>query len=285
MLKRIFIIFLLLNLSSCSYFNKENDKIDNRIPVAKVNDVYLYKDDVKSILPNKYNSNDSTLIVNNFINSWAKRQLLLDKAKLNLADNYQDIEKLVNMYKEDLLINNYKEAIINQNLDTIVNSSDIDSFYVRNKEILKLNETLLQLKYINVDKSMINKDKIEKLFKSNKKEDLETLIDKELEFKSFFFNDSIWVKYTDVINKIPLLEVKDLSKIKKSKYLVKEDSLNIYLIKINKILNRNSISPKSYVLPTIKQMILHSRKLKLLKEIELTLLNDANKNGQYETYK
>jgi len=32
-------------------------------------------------------------------------------------------------------------------------------------------------------------------------------------------------------------------------------------------------------------MILHTRKLKLLKEIEKTLLNDANKNGQYEVYK
>ena len=133
--------------------------------------------------------------------------------------------------------------------------------------------------------AVIGVHKIEKLFKSDKKEDTELLIDQELEFKSFYFNDSVWIKYVDVHNKIPLLEKKDYKNIKKSTYLVKEDSLNLYYINIKEVLKRNSISPKSYVLPTIKQMILHTRKLKLLKEIETTLLNDANKNGQYEIYK
>ena len=31
-------------------------------------------------------------------------------------------------------------------------------------------------------------------------------------------------------------------------------------------------------------MILHTRKLELLKNIEKTLLSDANKNGEYEIY-
>jgi len=281
MRKSFYLLLLLVNLFSCSYFNKE-EKVNTRVPIVKVNSSFLYKEDIQNILPNNYKPKDSALIVSNYINSWAKKQILLSKARLNLTDDAYEIEKLVKKYREDLLINKYREVVITQNLDTIVSESDIDTFYVHNKEILKLNEDLLMLKFIHVDKNIIDKDKIEQLFKSDKKEDIEALIDKELEFKSFYFNDSVWIKYVDVLNRIPLLVKKDINK---SKYLIKEDSLNVYLIKIKKVLKRNSISPKSYVLPTIKQMILHTRKLKLLKEIETTLLNDANKNGQYEIYK
>jgi hypothetical protein len=274
----------MVNLVSCSYFNKET-KVDTRKPIAKVNTAFLYKEDIKDILPENYKPKDSALLVANYINSWAKKQLLLSKARLNLTDDALELEKLVQKYREDLLINKYREAVITQNLDTIVNEADIDTFYVHNKDILKLNEDLLKLKFIQVDKNIIDRKKIEKLFKSDNREDIAILIDKELEFKSFYFNDSIWIKYTDVHNKIPLLEKKEINNIKKNTYLVKEDSLNLYLINIKEVLKRNSISPKSYVLPTIKQMILHTRKLNLLKEIETTLLNDANKNGQYEIYK
>ena len=51
------------------------------------------------------------------------------------------------------------------------------------------------------------------------------------------------------------------------------------------MLYRNDIAPKSYVEPVIRQMILHKRKLQLIKEIEKTLLEDATKNKQFETYR
>ncbi len=285
MLKQLSILLILFFLSSCSFFTKK-EEVDTRKPIAKVNNVYLYKEDLKSALPSDYKDKDSALFVNNYINAWAKKQLLLHKARLNLKNINSDIDDLVKNYREDLLINKYREAVVNQNLDTIVSDADIDDFYKKNKEILKLNEELLMLKFIQIDKEIIDKEHIEKLFKSNKTEDIESLIDKELEFKSFYFNDSTWIKFSDVIRSIPLLKKEEVRvSINNSQFLKKEDSLNIYLIKINKILKRNSISPKSYVLPTIKQMILHNRKLQLLKEIEKTLLNDANKNGQYEIFK
>ena len=64
----------------------------------------------------------------------------------------------------------------------------------------------------------------------------------------------------------------------------KEDSLSLYLMTIKKVLHRNEIAPKSYIKPTIEQMILHQRKLLLLRNIEETLIDDANKKQQFEIY-
>jgi len=284
MLKNISFLLIVFNLFSCSFFN-DKENTDSRKPIAKVNDAFLYYEDIDKLLPKTYNKNDSILLVNNIINSWAKKQILLSKARLNLNEDDVQIENLVNKYKEDLLINKYKEAVINQNLDTIVNQVDIDFFYKENKETFKLNEELMQLRFIQIDANMDNKDEIKELFYANDKQSLEELIEKELEYKSFFFNDSIWVKYSEVLRKIPLITKNDIKNSVKFKFITKQDSLNTYFIKVNKVLKRNNTSPKSYVRQTIIQMILHTRKLKLLKKIERTLLNDANKNGQYEIYK
>ena len=56
------------------------------------------------------------------------------------------------------------------------------------------------------------------------------------------------------------------------------------MVAVKKVLYRNEIAPKSYMTPTIKQMILHQRKLLLLRNIEETLIDDARKNKQFEIY-
>ena len=64
----------------------------------------------------------------------------------------------------------------------------------------------------------------------------------------------------------------------------KEDSLGVYLLRINKVLYRNDIAPKSYVNSSIKRMILHKRKLEITNKIERTLVSDAIEKKQFELY-
>jgi hypothetical protein len=270
-------------MMSCSLFSSKQD--DDRKVIAKVYDSFLYEEDIKSILPEQYTKNDSILLVSGYINNWAKHELLLKKALINLKSDAVEIQKLVDTYKKDLIINKYREAVVSQNLDTVVNDYEIDDFYEKNKAIFKLNEELIKLKYIQHKKDILNPNEIFTLFNSTKEEDLETLKSKKLEFVSSHFNDSVWIKYSDLRKAIPVLSPNDIdSKLKYRRVIVMKDSLHIYLLKVNDILNRQMTSPKSYVKLTIKQMILHNKKLKLLKNIEQTLLNDANKNGQYEIY-
>ena len=53
---------------------------------------------------------------------------------------------------------------------------------------------------------------------------------------------------------------------------------------VKEVLKRNEIAPISYITPTINQMILHQRKLLLLRKIEETLIDDARKKQQIEIY-
>ena len=72
--------------------------------------------------------------------------------------------------------------------------------------------------------------------------------------------------------------------LKKTKFLQKEDSLGVYLVAVNEVLRRNDIAPQSYIEPTIKQMILHQRKLQLIRDIEKIILKDAIQNKSFQIH-
>lgn len=281
-IKTFLFFFLVLNLISCDYFTF---KSDNREAVARVNNTYLYKDDISKLISAEVSPQDSTLIINNYINSWVKQQLLLEKAEINLEDKKFQFEDLVKKYREDLYINSYKEAAVSEYLDTNLTEADIQKFYDESGKDFKLNEDLIKLKYIKIATDVLNKSELIKLFKSKEKDDLEELQSMEMELISSHLNDSIWVKYSDLISKVPVLASEDKSRLlKKDKFIEKEDSLNVYLVTIKDVLGRNEVAPKSYIEPTIKQMILHQRKLLLLRNIEETLIEDAKKKNQFEIY-
>ncbi len=279
----LYLILSLLLLQSCDYFTFKKNVSPQT--VARVNDNYLYKDDLMAIFTKDISKQDSIALVNNYINNWIKQQLLLSKAQLNLETKKDEFEDLVKKYREDLYINSYKEAVVKQYLDTIITDDDVDQFYMNNNEIFKLNEELIKVKYIKIGKTDSNKNVILKLFKSTANKDMEKLKEKALFVKSHHLNDSIWIKYSDLINEIPVLKTEDKELLlKKDNFIQKEDSLSLYLVTIKKVLQSNEIAPKSYITPAIRQMILHQRKLLLLRNIEETLIKDATKKQQFEIY-
>jgi len=271
----LYAVFFIL-LISCK---EEKEEIN---AIARVYNSYLYEKDIAEKLPLNISKEDSVLFRANFINTWASEQLLLQKAKINIADDHEEINELVAKYKRELLIDRYKQAILQQELDTLITEEDLNEYYEKNKNIYRLNEDLIQLKYIHFNKDINDEKEVIKLFKSNDDEDINKLINRELEFNSFNFNDSIWVSLTVVRKKLPILKEED--RIKKNQFIQKEDSLGVYLLAVKNVLNRNDIAPKSYVVPTIKQMILHKRKLELIKIIEQTLVKDAINKKQFELY-
>lgn len=280
MQKQLLYILLVIIIISCVDHEK------GKTPIAKVYNNYLYKEDVNAILPKKYTKEDSLLLVSSYINKWAKEQLLFKKAKINLDKREEEnVNKLVEQYRRDLLINKYKEAIVKQELDTLVTQINIDSFYKENKEIFRLNEELVKFRYISFGNDILNPKEFISLFRSDDDASDIKIMERELQLRSYSLNDTIWIKYDEVIKKTPFIKNYDKNKfLRKNIFIQKEDSSGVYLIKVKGVLLRNQIAPISYALPTIKQMILHKRKLKLLRKIEETLTEDAIKNKEFEIY-
>lgn len=280
--KTLIFITVAILVTSCDFFKKTDD----RIPIARVNESFLYYDDIKDLTNDATTKEDSILLVQNFINRWATQQLFVDGAMLNLSEEKQEtFNKLVEQYKNDLYTKAYIEGLVKKNLDTSLNNNAAKTYYENNKEGFKLNEELVRFRYVHVDENIINFKAIKEKFKRFNLEDKKALDSISIQFKSFSLNDSIWVKVSQVINKISVINPENKNQLlKKSNFLQLKDSLGVYLMQINDVLLRNDTAPLEYVKPTIKQIVINKRKLELIRELEKDITKDAIKNKQFEIY-
>tara|TARA_R110002049_G_scaffold226185_2_gene398179 strand:- start:6888 stop:7742 length:855 start_codon:yes stop_codon:yes gene_type:complete len=281
-IKKYIILLLLVVVTSCDFF-KETDE---RVPVARVNDSYLYQEDIKNLVSEGASKEDSILVIQNFINRWATQQLFMDGALLNLSETKQAaFNKLVEQYKNDLYTKAYIEALVKKNLDTAVTKDEAEAYYEKNKEVFKLNEELIKLRYVHVDENIIDFQNIKTKFQRFNDEDKKQLDSIAIQFKSYSLNDSIWVKVSQVINKIPAVTVENKEELlKKSNFIQLKDSLGVYLMQINAVLLRQDTAPLEYVKPTINQIVINKRKLELIRQLEKDITKDAIKNKQFEIY-
>ena len=276
------ILFCIFTLTSCDFIKLQEKDASTSEIIAIVNTDKLFREDLKGFLPRNISRVDSLILVKSFIQDWAVKKLLLDAAaNNNTQESLKNINNLVQDYKESLLINNFKEALIKQQLDTIIFDDEVEAYYLINNENFKLNEVLVKSRYLYFDASIINKKEIVKFFKSEEIEDAEELERQQLSFKMYQLNDSIWTELDKILLKLPFS--KEIL-LKKSKFIQKQDSLGLYLVAIKDVLRRNDIAPLSYIKPTIKEMILHKRKIELIRDIEKIIVKDATKNNNFKIY-
>ena len=269
-------------LVSCNFFKKSEEGV----PIARVGESYLYEKDVEGLVAEGTSVEDSTILVNGYITRWATQLLLVDGAKRNLPEEIQDeFGKLVNQYRNDLFTKAYVEALVKRSIDTTLSNAEAQKVYENNKESFKLNEELIKLRYINIAQNALNRDDIEKRFKRFDDKDKRYLDSLDIQFKSYSLNDSVWIKASQVAQKIPVVNAENKKELlKKSNFIQLKDSLDLYLIQINEVLQQNDYAPLEYVKPTVKQIIINRRKLDLIKQLEKDITKDAIKNNQFEIY-
>jgi hypothetical protein len=276
------ILILCLLCTSCDFFKKT----DNRKPIAKVNESFLYKEDVEDVVPDGASKEDSILMVNAYINRWARQLLLMDGALVNLSEDKQnEFSRLVEQYKNDLYTKAYLEGLVKKNINTSVQQNEAKVFYEANKESFKLNDDLLQFRYLSLPLNPINLDTIKARFKRFETKDKRYLDSISVQFRSYSLNDSIWIKYSQVAEKIPIVNMENKNQLlKKTNYLQLKDSLNLYLMQVIDIRVQNDYAPLEYVNTSIQQIVINKRKLELIKQLENDITKDAIKNNKFKIY-
>lgn len=267
---------------SCDFLSQRPDSG----VVARVNNTYLYQDDISSLVPPNTSPADSSQIVNSYINRWATRQLLVDRAKLNLSTERQnELQELVRIYENELYSTAYTDEIISRELDTVIPYEKLAQYYEEKGENFVLNEDLVKLRYVSLSPGNSDYEKIKEHFQRFNQEDKQALMDMALQFKSYSLNDSVWVKTREVYEKVqPLTPQNNEELLKKDNFFEITDSLGVYLVAVEDVKLRREQAPLEYSLPTIQQILLNRQKLELIRKLEKDITQDAIKNQEFEIY-
>lgn len=278
---RTLIIFLLF-LFSCDFNYESNDNI-----VARAGEKTLTNEELIEKLPKIINSEDSLIISNKIINDWALNQLLIKNAEINLSsEEVEKIEKISSEYYNDLLISTYKNKIASYNSDTLVLDDEISEYYNSNFDNFLLYEDIIKGRYVRLNKNNFNLNEIKRRFRRFNEQDLTFFDSISLQLLNYSLNDTTWVNKDLFFNKIPVLKDEEIERIvKKTLYVVKEDSLDVYLIKINDFIGINDKAPLDYIYYRIEELIKNKKKVDFIKKFETETIENAKLENNFEIIK
>ena len=281
LLIKSFLLILFLFSVSCNQFKVSKEEV-----IARVGSVYLYRTDLEKELDLFINKDDSILKTRNFTDQWARNQIILQQAKINLnLEEIESLDALIDQYKIDLYSNTYKQTVLNKSIDTIISVQELDSFLIQNQSIFKLNSPLYQVRYIQLPHDNVDVNEIKRSFQRFNTEDVYFLDSLSFQFTNHILVDSVWINKSNLLSEISFLNQENLNKyIKKSQFFEIEDSLGVYLFFVKNHLMKGDIPPNEVLSPTIKNIILNQRKLKFNKQFEKDILHDAIKSKTYEIY-
>lgn len=274
---------MLLASASCGWFEK-NEREGDPI-VAEVNGKYLYQSDIAEMGAKGLTPADSAEVIKNFVDAWVKKQLILGKAEEYLSPEQLDIEKRVQDYRESLIIYHYENELIKQKMDTLVGDNEVIAYFEQYKENFLLTEDIAQFYYVKLPKDAPKLDDARRMFRSDKTEDKEMLKEHCMQYAAdFYLQDSIWYELSGIYKQIPIdqLQLRTLSKNKLSGEV--EDSLYIYLLKVNDFREQQQPAPLNYIKEDVAKIILNKRKMELINTTYENLYKDAVENGDFKQY-
>ncbi len=255
-------------------------------PIARVKDIYLYPQNLKGIVQSGMSREDSISMIQRYVKSWIRKQLLIAKAQQNIDFDEMEIERKVLDYRYALMMHEFEKIYVNNKLDTHISNEEIRRYYEKNQDNFELDQNILRGIFVKLPKGAPKVTRFRYLLRSNRAEDFEELKSYCYSFASkAHLEDSTWVYFTDLYTYMPPQHITDEQNfLKTHKFYESSDDNYMYFLKIEGYKLRTDTSPLEFVEDEIRKIILHKRKVKLAKELESNIYDEAVKNQDFEIY-
>lgn len=281
---------VLLLLSGCEFIKMKNEQAaenSDRVAVARVNNAYLYNDELAGILTGSTTKQDSTERAETYINGWIRKQLLIQEAGKKININEAEVERKILDYRFSLIAYEYQSYYIKQNLDTAISSADIEKYYTTNIDNFILKQNIIQAVFVKVPKSAPRTNRIKDLMFSQKEKDQNELKSYCLSFSTaYHLSDSAWMVFDELVKNSPLAEIPNkIQFLKANRYYETSDDSYLYFLKVAKYRISDNISPLEFVRDDIRNIILNKRKVELAKRLEDEVYNKAVSEKEFEVFK
>jgi hypothetical protein len=260
---------------------------EQKTPVARVGETYLYSEDIPLNFVSGVTGEDSVQFMNNYIRQWVTGQLLVRKARMYLPrGDMEEIEEQVRRMRNDLMVYRYQQELILQKLDTIVEDTLVEKFYNEHTELFSLKDNIIKVIFIKIPLSAPNLSQVKRWYRSNRERDLKKLENYCYQYAMKFddFEDH-WVSFDFILDQMPLMVTNQERYLRYYPFIEAKDSVAQYFVRVNEYRLRGTTAPLEYVSDEIVRTLLNERKMKFLRELENNIYLEALNGKKFEIYK
>lgn len=274
-------LLLAITAVSCG----DEDIHGGKTPIARVYDSFLYYEDLGDLVPKGMSPDDSAHLVKQYSQVWAKQQLMIKKAELNLTPEQMDVQKQLDEYRNNLLTYKYKDAFVKANLDTVVTQEQIVEYYHSHPEDFILNTPAVRCIFMQVLDAPEDVYNAQRLLNFHSEKDslalLEFSRDKATKFENF---NNRWETLAQASRQMPTaVSEKDIA-LKVHGIIRVSEGTYMYLLKIRDYMAVGDVMPYEMAEPSISMILLNKRKTAIINKLEQSIFDNALQNKNLEYY-
>jgi hypothetical protein len=280
--KLFLVISVIFIIAGCSDRNNQA----KQIPVARAGNVTLYYDEIPVHITENYTEADSSVMIHNYINKWAKQELLFQKAMENLPPELiDDINRQIEDTRINLVVHEYQRIMMLQKMDTIISEEELRSHYDTNEKSFILRSNIVKALFIKLPVETPNLYRIRTLARSTAQKDMQELESLCFQFAEKFddFNEK-WITMDRLLFEMKTEISNQENFLRWNKFYETNDSTSICFMTINDYRLRGTLAPFEYVREDIKRIIWNNRRLKFINELENGIYNEALKENGFKIF-
>lgn len=252
--------------------------------LAQAGDRQLRRRDVKSVVPQGVSGEDSIAFMAVYVDRWVRKQLKLQEAEVLFSSSAEDIDKMVEEYRQALLIRKLEQYYVDRLVDTTFADDEIVAYYDAHRSDFRLDRTIVKGRIVRVPDRYRQAARLKTLMGSPaaaRQRDFGDICEKN-NFEISDFRDH-WIDYQEFLNCLPTLRSQNYdAALKVSSVQEMRDSHSLYLFQIDAVRYEGEAIPLERLRGTIRRILFNHRQTDLIRRHEEELYRRAEQNGEVE---
>ena len=267
---------------SCTTGDNDGNKVYDEDVIAAVDGVELRIADVMRDMPTGMSGADSATFMRMYVDNWVLNRLKMKRAKEVLSSS-DDIERLVEGYRQSLMMRQLDQYYIDQMLDMEITDKQISAYYRAHSAAFKLDHNVVQGVVVKTPKSFRNTTTLTTAMRNSAKAEDWTELDAMAEKHSLSVVNmtSQWVSYSDFLSNLPTERSRSYNDLisKSTVQQMSSDDAIFYFIITDRAL-KGEIAPLASVESDIRRRLYAERRDQVVKEYEAELKRESVEEGR-----
>ena len=256
--------------------------------LARVGREELSITEVKQAIPSNLKGEDSVVFAKHYIDKWLVRQLKIEEADQLFPGSVNDIEKMVEDYRQTLLTGKVDQYYVEKLMNNELSDKDIADYYNTHKSDFTLDRTLVKGRILRFDGSYRQSKRLKEQMRkaATSPTDAKTFSD-VCEKNGFVLSDfrSEWINFSDFLGNLPTTRSQDYDPLL-NKMDIQEMEANgtRYYFDFTSVCRKGNVAPLESVSENIRRILLTQRRSEIIKAHEEEIVKRASSEGHARIY-
>ncbi len=275
------LFFGLFAFSAC--VPPEEGKNDNDKLVAKVFNKSLFQSELQELIGAETAPEDSIQIAKAYIEKWVRDAVLMHEAEKYVPKDL-NIDDLVRDYRASLIRHNYEKLLVKTQLDSLINQTELEQYYEKNREQYKLKNPALQCHFIKMAKDTKGWDEAKSWWKEEEDDSFKKLLDFcSRNAEVYLLDENIWYNLSDISSYLPKGKLTSSNYQSKKDIKIDDDEYDYLLNTFNSV-PTGEYAPLEFVKDQATKVILHQRKTRLLEDVKEDMYDKESQSNNVKIF-